>query len=110
VSNARGTDDAALNGDVYTTLGTLYYKVPGWPIGFGDDKKARDYLERGLALQPTGIDQNYFYGDFLLKLGDKASARIYLTKALNAPPRPGLEEADAGRRRQALRDLKLATD
>lgn len=29
-----------LDGSAYTSLGSLYYQVPGWPIGFGDDDKA----------------------------------------------------------------------
>lgn len=107
---ATKIDDKALGGGIYTSLGALYYKVPGWPLGFGSDKKAKEYLERGLALNPTGIDQNYFYGDFLLDQGDKSNAKAYLTKALNAPPRPGREDADAGRRQEILRDLKLAAD
>src|SRR6185503_8472335 len=30
-------DPKALDGSAYTSLGSLYYQVPGWPIGFGDD-------------------------------------------------------------------------
>ena len=26
----------ALDGSAYNSLGVLYYKVPGWPVGFGD--------------------------------------------------------------------------
>jgi Tfp pilus assembly protein PilF len=47
--------------------GALYYQVPGWPIGFGDKDKANELLKKALALNPDGIDPNYFYGDFLLK-------------------------------------------
>ncbi len=102
-------DDKTLGGGAYTSLGALYYKVPGWPIGFGNDAKAKEMLERGLAMNPDGIDQNYFYGDFLLDQGEKDKAREYLTKALNAPPRPGREDADAGRRQEIAADLKLAS-
>ena len=102
-------DDKTLGGGAYTSLGALYYKVPGWPIGFGNDAKAKEMLERGLAMNPDGIDQNYFYGDFLLDQGEKDKAKEYLTKALNAPPRPGREDADAGRRQEIAADLKLAS-
>jgi tetratricopeptide (TPR) repeat protein len=34
-------DPAALDGSAYTSLGTLYSKVPGWPVGFGNEKKAK---------------------------------------------------------------------
>lgn len=91
-------DPKALEGSAYTSLGSLYYQVPGWPVGFGDDEKAEKLLKQALAINPTGIDPNFFYGDFLLDQGDKAQAKVYLDKALAAPARPGREVADEGRR------------
>ncbi len=67
-------------------------------MGFGDDEKAEKLLKHALAINPTGIDPNFFYGDFLLDQGDKAQAKVYLDKALAAPARPGREVADEGRR------------
>ncbi|EKN4199413.1 hypothetical protein NTJ19_002868 [Yersinia ruckeri] len=90
-------DANALDGSAYTSLGTLYYQVPGWPIGFGDKKQAEVLLKKALQVNPTGIDPNYFYGDFLLEQGHKADAKIYLQKALAAPARSGRELADKGR-------------
>jgi Tfp pilus assembly protein PilF len=49
-------------------------------------------------MNPTGIDPNFFYGDFLLEQGRKAEARQYLQKALAAPAREGRAVADQGRR------------
>ncbi|NOU25258.1 MAG: tetratricopeptide repeat protein [Methylotenera sp.] len=98
----------ALHGSAYTSLGSLYYKVPGWPIGFGDKKKARAYLEKALQANPTGIDPNYFYADFLSEQGDYAKAVEYYKKALTAPARLGREDADAGRRKEAEEGLKVA--
>ena len=43
----------ALHGSAYTSLGSLYYQVPGWPIGFGDDDSAREYLEKALTPMPV---------------------------------------------------------
>lgn len=106
---AEKINPQALNGSAYTSLGSLYYKVPGWPIGFGDKKKARAYLEKALQMNPAGIDPNYFYADFLMEQGDNAKAREYLKKALDAPARPGREDADQGRRadvQQALDKIK----
>ncbi|MFM2111757.1 MAG: hypothetical protein RLZZ271_417 [Pseudomonadota bacterium] len=96
----------ALDGSAYTSLGSLYYQVPGWPIGFGDDKKAVEFLKKGLSINPDGIDPNYFYGDFLFRSGDYAAAEQALRKALQAPARAGRKVADDGRRRevQALLD------
>lgn len=94
-------DPKALDGSAYTSLGSLYYQVPGWPIGFGDDDKAREMLQKALALNPDGIDANYFLGDFLYRKGEHEPARRALEKALQAPPRPDRPLADEGRRREA---------
>ncbi|WP_062063434.1 tetratricopeptide repeat protein [Cellvibrio sp. OA-2007] len=89
---------AAMNGSAYTSLGSLYYQVPGWPIGFGDDKKAKEMLLKGLSYNPDGIDSNYFYGDYLLAQKNYQQAIAAFEKALKAAPRPGRKSADAGRR------------
>jgi len=99
-------DANALDGAAYTSLGALYYQVPGWPLGFGDDETARTMLRKGLAIDPDGIDANYFYADFLRDQKDWAGARAAFQKALAAPPRPGREVADAGRRQEAQTKLK----
>lgn len=95
---AMKIDPNALDGSAYTSLGTLYYKVPGFPLGFGDHDKARKLLRRALEINPDGIDPNYFYGEFLYEQGEYAQALQYLDKAAKAPPRPGRESADKGRR------------
>lgn len=97
---AEKIDATALDGSIYTSLGSLYAKSPGWPIAFGDKKKARAFLQKALAANPDGIDPNFFYGELLADTGDVAGARTHLEKALAAPPRPGREDADAGRREE----------
>lgn len=82
--------------------------MPRWPLGFGDHKKAREYLEKALQINHNGIDPNYFYADFLLEESEAAKAVEYFNKALNAPPRPGREDADAGRRADIEEGLKKA--
>jgi tetratricopeptide (TPR) repeat protein len=98
--HALAADPKALAGSAYTSLGSLYYQVPGWPIGFGDDNKARELLEAALRINPDGIDPNYFYGDFLYRKGDYAGARRALERALRAPARPDRPLADEGRRKE----------
>ncbi|MDK8462160.1 hypothetical protein [Marinobacter sp. SS13-12] len=97
---ALAIDEGALDGSAYTSLGSLYYQVPGWPLSFGDDKQAEKYLQKALAINPDGIDPNYFFGDFLLEQGKKSRAKVYLNNALRASPRPGREIADTGRREE----------
>lgn len=105
---AEAMDPGALHGSLYTTLGSLYYQVPGWPIGFGDDKQARVYLEKALQYNPDGIDPNFFYGDFLLEEGEYARAVEVFSKALQAAPRPGRVLSDAGRREEIQAKLERA--
>tara|TARA_R110000824_G_scaffold393237_2_gene592105 strand:- start:210 stop:875 length:666 start_codon:yes stop_codon:yes gene_type:complete len=99
----------ALDGSAYTSLGALYYQVPGWPLGFGDEQKAEWHLQRALAINPEGIDSLYFWGDYLHEQGRDAEARQALERALMAAPRPGRELADSGRRddiRQLMSELQ----
>ncbi len=103
---ALAIDESALDGSAYTSLGSLYYQVPGWPLGFGDDEKARGYLKKALAINPDGIDSNFFFGDFLLEQGEPERAQAYLRKVLNVPGRPGRDVADAGRREEARQRLE----
>ncbi|MGE8656089.1 MAG: hypothetical protein ACN6O8_05000 [Achromobacter sp.] len=101
-------DSKALDGSALNSLGVLYYKVPGWPVGFGDNKKAEALLQQALAINPDGIDPNYFYADYLIYRSRKADAVPYLQKALKAPPRPGREVADQGRRAEVQALLRQA--
>lgn len=109
LEQALEVDETALQGSAYTSLGSLYYKVPGWPIGFGSDKKARQYLNQALALNPGGIDPNYFMGEFLYEQGEYQDAMRHLQTALQAPDRPGRALADEGRR-QEIRELVQKLD
>lgn len=101
-------DAKALDGSASTSLGSLYYQVPGWPIGFGDNKKAEQYLKAALRQNPDGIDPNYFYGDFLVQQKKYSDAVPVLEKALKAPDRPGREVADEGRRGEIRTLLETA--
>jgi len=97
LEQALEANPVALQGSAYTSLGALYYSVPGWPIGFGDDQLAEEMLRRALVLNPDGIDSNYFYGSFLVAQDRFEEARHYLQKAQTAAPRPGRALADSGR-------------
>jgi tetratricopeptide (TPR) repeat protein len=110
LEHALALDPKALAGSAYTSLGSLYYQVPGWPIGFGDDRKAREMLEAALKINPDGIDPNYFFGDYLYRKGDYAGARKALEHALQAPARPDRPLADEGRRKEIVELLAKIRD
>ena len=94
------TDPDVLDGSAYTSLGSLYYQVPAWPVGFGSSKKAKEYLLKGLEINPNGIDSNFFYGDYLMSRGEDETALNRFEKALLASPRPGRQLADEGRKQE----------
>ncbi len=94
-------DGNALDGSAYNSLGVLYYKVPGWPLGFGDKAKAGELLRKALTVNPQGIDPNFFYAEYLVETKHADEAAPYLERALQAPPRPGRQIADTGRREEA---------
>ena len=106
LETALELDASALSGSAYTSLGVLYYQVPGWPLSFGDDDEAEELLKKGLIINPQGIDPNFFYADFLINQGRKKEAKKYLDIAENATDRNDRPIADKGRRAE-IAELKL---
>ena len=102
---AMSIDESALQGSAMVSLGVLYHKVPGWPIGFGSDKKAKALMTQGLALNADGIDPNFFYAEFLFDEGEYKQAMTYLERAEAALPRPDRPLADKGRQAE-IQQLK----
>ncbi|WP_434783064.1 tetratricopeptide repeat protein [Ferrovum myxofaciens] len=100
---AVAIDSSAMDGSGLITLGALYFRVPKFG-SFGDDDKARQYLQQALKVDPDNIDANFFYGKFLLTQGDKPHALICLKKVIDTLPRPQSIEADRARQAEA-RDL-----
>ena len=108
LETALQIDDQALEGSAYTSLGALYAKVPGFPLGFGDDDKAQELLAKALAINPHGVDPNYFYAQYLCDRDECRGALRYLQRAAQAQPRPGREVADEGRHREVMALLAQA--
>ncbi len=107
LERALEIDPPAMNGSAYTSLGTLYFNVPGWPIGFGSDKRARELLLKGLEVNPDGIDSNYFYAEFLRNQGELEEARNYYARAREAAPRAARPLADEGRQQEIRSALEI---
>jgi tetratricopeptide (TPR) repeat protein len=105
-----GLDPTAMEGTAYVTLGNLYYRLPGWPISYGNDDLARQYLEAALKLFPEALDTNYFYGDFLMRQGEFRKALPYLEKADKAPIRPQSRLSDLKLKEELKSRLKAAQE
>ena len=106
---AEKIDPAALEAGAPTSLGVLYYRVPSFPIAFGDTDLARKYLEEAVRNAPNGMDANYFYGDFLNDRGDYAGAQRVWKHALTIPVNAERPVWDKARRQVIQENLaKLA--
>lgn len=93
-------DEQALQGSAYTSLGVLYYKVPGWPISFGDDDDAEENLKKAQTINPDGIDVNFFLAEFYFENKDYDNAIKHLKLAQSAPKRPNRPLADKYRQEE----------
>lgn len=109
-------NESAMHAAAYTTLAVLHARDLLWPFGVGgkNRQRAERYFRKALAFEPQGIDPNFLYGEYLFGEYRLAEARVYLGRALIAPPRPGREVADFGRREEAQallgrieKDLKI---
>jgi len=98
----------ANHGAALVTLGVLYYKVPSWPISFKDEDEAEFYLSKALAVNPAGIDSNYYYADFLIDQGKEKQALPYLNKAINVKIDPNHPDFMIQQREQHKAKLALS--
>ncbi len=98
LEQAYKTAPAKLDAGAPTSLGVLYYRVPGFPVGFGDKAKARQLLEQAVKLAPTGLDAWYFYGDFLFEQKEYSKAADVFRHALSFPQHPDRPAWDKNRR------------
>lgn len=85
---AQRIDPRAADAGALTSLGVLYYRVPGFPFGWGDKQKARAYLEAAVKNAPNGRDAHYFYADFLYEQGEYRKAEQVLREGLSTPAHP----------------------
>jgi tetratricopeptide (TPR) repeat protein len=104
LEQAYAKDPAALDAGAPTSLGVLYSRVPGFPFGFGDNKKAHELLTQAVSLAPNGMDANYFYADFLMTQHEYAAAEKVLKHALTLPPQKNRPLWDKNRR-AVIREL-----
>ncbi len=98
LEQAYKENPAALSAGAPTSLGVLYYRVPGFPFGFGDKNEARALLQQAVRLAPNGMDANYFYADFLMTQHQYQAAYKVLQHAMSLPPDPARPLWDKNRR------------
>jgi len=97
---ALDLDPSGVNGAALGSLGTLYSKVPGWPIGFGSAKKARALFEQAENEGANSLDFYIMYAEFALEQNDTMLARRLLDKAAMVPTRPDRQVTDAARHKE----------
>lgn len=110
---AESMEPTALDGGLYASLGALYSKVPGGMMGFGDDGVAKEYFEKAIEVDAQNIDNNYFYGEFLIEQKQYERALEVLGNALSAPKVTERPMFDTGRRteiRELLQDARSHLD
>lgn len=106
LEQAIAIDPKAEDGYAYGVLGLMYSKAPGWPLAFGDNKKAQEMLQEGLEVSPNGMNINYFYAEYLFDEGDYKKAQRYAEKAAQAtPPRPPEQSLAVANRQREIREL-----
>lgn len=96
-------DAKAADSYAYGILGLMYLKVPGWPIAFGDEKKAKELLQKGIQASPDGMNINYFNAQYYFKKEDYKKAQEFIEKAAQATP-PAPAEIWSGRQKE-IREL-----
>lgn len=94
-------DPQGLNGSAYVTLGALYDRAPGRPLGFGNSETAERMFQRALEIRPDGIDVNYYYAAFLKEEGNEQAAREHAQRAVNGNARESRQVSDEALRRDA---------
>lgn len=94
-------DPQGLNGSAYVTLGALYDRVPGRPLGFGNSETAERMFQRALEIRPDGIDVNYYYAEFLYGEERYEEAREHAARAVEGEARGDRQASDEALRIEA---------
>lgn len=89
------------NGSAYVTLGALYDRAPGRPVGFGNSATAERMFQRALQIRPDGIAVNYYYATFLEDEGRRDEAREHAQRAVDGTAREDRQASDEALREQA---------
>lgn len=99
-------DPKAEDSYAYGMLGAMYARAPGWPVAFGDDKKAREMLKKGVELAPNGMNVNYFNAQYYFDKDEYQKALPYIEKAAQAtPPYPPDKSLAVSNRQREIQEM-----
>jgi hypothetical protein len=73
------TNPETMDAGAPTTLGLLYDRVPGFPIGFGDTARARHYLQEAIRSAPNGLDANFFTATSSISMANSVKPSKFLS-------------------------------
>lgn len=96
-------DETYDNAGGHKALGRMYFRLPGFPISFGNKKKALHHFEKALDLYPHDIIARAFYAEALYDMGKKQEA-LQLAEAVLATP------VEAENRFRYSRFIRIAQD
>lgn len=80
LETAIALDPSAQQGMAQGYLGQVYAVVPGWPLGFGDDKKGGRLMKETLDAHPDNALINLLYAQRLIAEKQYSDAQRYLDK------------------------------
>jgi len=101
LERAVALDPDGANGSAYVTLGALYDRAPGRPVGFGSSDTAERMFQKALSIRPDGIDVNFYYAAFLEDEGRTDEAREHARRAVEGQARPDRTASDEALREEA---------
>ncbi|MFN0117130.1 MAG: tetratricopeptide repeat protein [Elusimicrobiota bacterium] len=85
-------DDHFQGGAGYRILGIVDYKVPG--IAGGNKKRAKEYLDKAMAIDPEHAFNNYYMAEYFFVVGPKKEAKPYIEKLLQLTPTADVDLPD----------------
>ncbi len=94
-------DEEYFYGGPWRVLGRLYNKAPGFPFSIGDNRKAKEYLEKAVDIGPNFYLNHLFLAEFYISNRETANAQEHLEWILKAPLNKNHELEDQGCKNEA---------
>ena len=66
----------------------LYYKLPGWPLSFGDNNRALEYMTAAVELAPDNTTYRLGLAELLLDMRRRDDAIALLEAVIEMPLTP----------------------